>query len=77
MNQEIGSFYELAEFHLDVTKRSLIRQGEPVALRPKVFDTLLFFVQNSGHILENKNWWKPSGARAMWKKTSWASTFSS
>jgi DNA-binding winged helix-turn-helix (wHTH) protein len=52
MNGKTELFYEFAGFRLDVAKRILIRQGEPVALAPKVFDTLLFLVQNSGQILE-------------------------
>jgi DNA-binding winged helix-turn-helix (wHTH) protein len=52
MNGKTESFYEFAGFRLDAAKRILIRQGEPVALAPKVLDTLLFLVQNSGRILE-------------------------
>jgi WD40 repeat protein/DNA-binding winged helix-turn-helix (wHTH) protein len=52
MNGKTELFYEFAGFRLDVAKRILIHQGEPVALAPKVFDTLLFLVQNSGRILE-------------------------
>ena len=52
MNGKTESSYEFAGFRLDVANRILIRQGEPVALAPKVFDTLLFLVQNSGRILE-------------------------
>jgi len=61
MNGKAESFYEFAGLRLDVVNRLLIRQGEPVALAPKVFDTLLFLVQNSGRILE-----KDELMRSLW-----------
>ncbi len=51
MNRTAELFYEFAGFRLDVSKRLLVRQGQPVDLAPKVFDTLLVFVQNAGRIL--------------------------
>ncbi len=52
MTRPIKHFYEFGSFRLDVTERVLLRDGEPVALTPKSFDTLLVLVQNSGHVLE-------------------------
>jgi TolB-like protein/Tfp pilus assembly protein PilF len=43
--------YEFGPFRVDTSERQLIRDGEVVPLRPKVFDVLLMLVQNSGHIL--------------------------
>jgi TolB-like protein/Tfp pilus assembly protein PilF len=43
--------YEFGPFRLDAHERELIRNGEVVPLRPKVFDVLLVLVQNNGHIL--------------------------
>ncbi len=43
--------YEFGCFRVDTRERRLLRDGEVVALTPKVFDTLLVLVQNSGHIL--------------------------
>ena len=43
--------YEFGPFHVDARERRLLRNGEVVPLRPKVFDILLVLVQNSGHIL--------------------------
>jgi DNA-binding winged helix-turn-helix (wHTH) protein len=45
-------FYEFDRFRLDTVKRVLLREGEPVPLTPKAFDTLLALVQNSGRVLE-------------------------
>jgi TolB-like protein/Tfp pilus assembly protein PilF len=43
--------YEFGPFRVDERERRLLRDGEVVPLTPKVFDILLVFVQNSGHIL--------------------------
>lgn len=43
--------YEFGPFRVDPRERQLIRNGEVVPLRPKVFDILLMLVQHSGHIL--------------------------
>ena len=44
--------YEFGQFSLDATERVLLRNGEPVGLTPKVFDTLLALIESSGHIVE-------------------------
>lgn len=43
--------YEFGPFRVDARERRLLRDGEIVALTPKVFDILLVLVQNSGHII--------------------------
>ena len=48
---QANTSYEFGPFRLDMRERQLIRNGEVVPLRPKVFDILLMLVQNSGHIL--------------------------
>lgn len=45
-------FYEFGPFVLNPAEHTLLRLGEPVPLRPKVFDTLLVLVKNSGHLVE-------------------------
>ena len=45
-------FYEFGPFVLNPAEHTLLRHGEPVPLRPKVFDTLLVLVKNSGHLVE-------------------------
>ena len=40
--------YEFGRFQLDLTRQMLWRHGAPVALAPKVFDTLVLLVQNPG-----------------------------
>ncbi len=48
MNEEIKHFYEFGSFCLDVSNRLLLRDGKIVALKPKVFETLLVLVQKNG-----------------------------
>lgn len=48
---QIRDLYEFGEFRLDATERTLMRGSEIVPLPPKVFDTLLVLVENSGVIL--------------------------
>src|SRR5437763_16795230 len=44
--------YEFGPFRLDAEEHLLLRDGEPVPLEPKVFDTLVLLIRNSGHLLE-------------------------
>lgn len=44
--------YAFAEFRLDPVQRLLLRHSEPVAVTPKVFETLAFLVQNRGRIID-------------------------
>ncbi len=44
--------YEFREFRIDMARRILMRNGEPVTVTPKAFDILLFFAQNHGKVLE-------------------------
>jgi len=48
---ETTTAYEFGPYRLDTKERQLLRNGQVVPLRPKVFDVLLALVQNSGHIL--------------------------
>ncbi|HVE58789.1 MAG TPA: winged helix-turn-helix domain-containing protein [Pyrinomonadaceae bacterium] len=45
-------FYEFADFRLDVSQKVLRRGEETLAITPKVFDTLEFFLENAGRLLE-------------------------
>ena len=44
--------YEFDGFRLTPAERQLLRDGNPVALAPKAFDTLVVLVQNHGHALK-------------------------
>jgi TolB-like protein/Tfp pilus assembly protein PilF len=43
--------YEFGPFYLDATEQLLSVDGKPIQLTPKVFDTLVILVENSGHVI--------------------------
>ncbi|MGH9847542.1 MAG: LpqB family beta-propeller domain-containing protein [Blastocatellia bacterium] len=57
-------FHEFGPFRIDLTERVLYRDGSPVALPPKTFDTLAALVARSGHIVE-----KDELIRKVWPDT--------
>src|SRR6266481_3371094 len=54
MIERAKHFYEFGQFRIDEGERVLLREGQPVPLAPKVFDTLLALVKDRGHILEKE-----------------------
>jgi len=56
--------YEFGPFRVDARERRLLRNGQVVPLRPKVFDILLALVQNGGHILS-----KDEVMKLVWAET--------
>ncbi|MEP6703452.1 MAG: tetratricopeptide repeat protein [Acidobacteriota bacterium] len=60
-----SQIYEFGEFRIDATKNLLSRgEGETIPLTPKIFDTLLYLVRNSGHVIE-----KDELMREIWTDT--------
>jgi TolB-like protein/DNA-binding winged helix-turn-helix (wHTH) protein/Tfp pilus assembly protein PilF len=51
MTRAAKRVYEFGAFRIDVAERLLLRDNQVVPLTPKVFDTLLVLVENSGHLL--------------------------
>jgi WD40 repeat protein/DNA-binding winged helix-turn-helix (wHTH) protein len=64
MKQPPQPLYEFSGFRLDPAQRILVRDGEPVVLARKAFETLLFLVQNSGRVLE-----KDELMQALWPES--------
>ncbi|MBL8171941.1 MAG: PD40 domain-containing protein [Acidobacteria bacterium] len=61
MQLDVKPIYEFGEFCLKVADRQLKRNGAPVALTPKLFDLLVFLLENSGRAISkdellNKVW---------------------
>ena len=54
MSLAIGKFYSFGDFEVDSDQRILMRDGRPLPLTPKVFDTLLILIENSGRIVEKE-----------------------
>jgi Tol biopolymer transport system component/DNA-binding winged helix-turn-helix (wHTH) protein len=52
MSGQEKHLYEFGPFRLDPVKRRLLREGEPVPLTPKAFETLLVLVQQRGKTVE-------------------------
>ncbi|HEY0377020.1 MAG TPA: winged helix-turn-helix domain-containing protein [Pyrinomonadaceae bacterium] len=52
MIRQADEVYEFDEFRLEPAERVLLRNGEPVPLTPKSFETLLILVRNNNHLVE-------------------------
>jgi TolB-like protein/Flp pilus assembly protein TadD len=61
MSQREPQVYEFGDFRVDTARHLLLRRGEPVPLKPKVFDTLLYLARHHGRVLE-----KNELMRAIW-----------
>src|SRR5262245_1645718 len=51
MSEGKPSWYEFGGFQMDPARHMLLRQGEPVPLTPKLFETLLLLVRNRDRVL--------------------------
>ena len=54
MNLPDRRFYLFDAFRVDAFERILFKENREVTLTPKVFDTLLILLENSGHVLTKK-----------------------
>jgi DNA-binding winged helix-turn-helix (wHTH) protein len=52
MPGKASAVYEFGPFRLDPEERRLSREGQPITLRAKIFDTLCALVEAHGHLLE-------------------------
>src|SRR5215470_918434 len=52
MSRQPLHLLEFGRFRLDQTERLLFQDGTPVFLSPRLFDTLIILVENSGHVVE-------------------------
>jgi Tol biopolymer transport system component/DNA-binding winged helix-turn-helix (wHTH) protein len=50
-NESKARRFNFGNFTLDLERRLLLRDGEPVPLTPKAFDTLALLVRRSGHVV--------------------------
>jgi TolB-like protein/DNA-binding winged helix-turn-helix (wHTH) protein len=58
MNQPSSLQYRFADFCLDAAERRLLRCGVAIPLAPRVFDTLVLLLENSGHLIEKEEFMK-------------------
>src|SRR5262249_34543791 len=54
MSRQVNYFYEFGPFRLDPKEHTLLRRGQPIPLRPKVFDILLVLIENRGHLVDKE-----------------------
>lgn len=64
MNKQTKHFYQFGSFRIDSAERLLLRNGEEVRLAPKVFEVLLYLVENRGRVLE-----KDELMKEIWSET--------
>lgn len=64
MNREDKKVYEFGEFRLEGAQGRLLQDGQPVALKPKILDLLLFLVQQRGQLVK-----KDDLMREVWPNT--------
>ena len=64
MSKQSDVSFEFGAYRLDIAERRLLRDGRPVALAPKVFDTLVALVASSGRLLP-----KDELMRTLWPDT--------
>ena len=55
MSTQINQIYEFGDFRLETAERLLLHEGKPISLSPKVFETLVVMVKNSGHVIEKND----------------------
>lgn len=54
MSKRARHLYEFGPYRLDTAEQLLLRDGKPVALTPKAFETLVALVERSGHLIEKE-----------------------
>src|SRR2546423_13652397 len=54
MDEQPMHLYEFGPFCLDTRERVLRREGSPMQLKPKVYETLMALVSRSGHIVDKE-----------------------
>ena len=54
MSSPFRHFYEFGPFRLDASERVLLRDGRPVRLTPKEFETLLALVRGAGRVIRKE-----------------------
>ena len=53
-----GQKYAFGEWLLDPAEHLLLRNGQPIALNPKLFETLLVLVENARHLVPKGEFFK-------------------
>src|SRR4026208_2186974 len=54
MIRPVKQLYEFGPFCLDPAEHTLFRDGQPIPLRPKVYDLLVVLVESRGHLVDKE-----------------------
>ncbi len=54
MSDTLKTVYEFGPFRIDTQRALLLREGNPIALSPKAFETLLVLVENNGRVIKKE-----------------------
>lgn len=54
MSQQLKQLYEFGHVTLDMEESRLLRDGQPVPLKPKVLETLLVLIESSGRVMDKE-----------------------
>jgi len=68
--------YEFSGYRLEPAERQLVCDGKPIALAPKVFDTLVFLVENAGRLITKDEFMKQVWADAFVEEATLAQSIS-
>src|SRR5215469_639151 len=58
MNGQTKNFYEFGPFRFDPEERTLLREGFPIALPPRVAETLFVLLEDAGYLVEKEKFMK-------------------
>src|SRR5205814_1235657 len=58
MAQSNGRIFKFSEYSVDESERLLLRNGSPIPLAPKVFETLLLLLENAGRLVTKQEFTK-------------------
>src|SRR6266550_5309212 len=64
MGEPENNLCKFGPFRLDLSERQLFRDGQPVSLTPRAFETLVMLVRKRGHVVE-----KDDLLKEVWKDT--------
>ncbi len=54
MSKQVKNIYEFGPFCLNPSEHTLLREGRPIPIRPKMFDILLVLIENHGHLVDKE-----------------------
>ena len=75
MTDRKATTFVFSPFRMDPARRLLTRDGQPIALKPKEFDTLLVLVEEDGRVVTKMICWPGYGPTASCPTAAWRRMF--